>query len=198
MRKDLHTNMADYKAKQLFFESNHFLSQPLQISLIQKDLCGKLNEDEEAKLRMRILELKVELKQQKHPKWCNQPLGKQLCLLHTWKNNKEKLQQRGIWGDDITRELEMQQEKKAHLKILDRAKESNFSFDNWFYPGDPSTVTIEEIQDSQPTLALENSRPTPALENSAPALVLTIEDETDAEDETDETELPPCPVHLMY
>ena len=29
--------MADYKAKKLFFESNEFLSQPLQISLIKKD-----------------------------------------------------------------------------------------------------------------------------------------------------------------
>ena len=38
MRKDLHTNMADYKAKKMFFESNHFLSQPLQTSLTQKDL----------------------------------------------------------------------------------------------------------------------------------------------------------------
>ena len=108
MRKDLHTNMADYKAKKLFFESNHFLSQPLQISLIQKDLCGKLNEDEEAKLRMRNLELKVELKQEKHPELCNQPLGKQLRLLHTWKKNKGKLQQRARWDDVITRETKMQ------------------------------------------------------------------------------------------
>ena len=38
MRKDLHTNMADYNAKKLIFESNQFLSQPLQISLIQKDV----------------------------------------------------------------------------------------------------------------------------------------------------------------
>ena len=107
IREDLHTNMTDYKAKKLFFESNHFLSQPLQISLIQKDLCGKQNEDEEAKLRMRILELKVELKQETHLELCNQPLGKQLCLLHTWKKNKGKLQQRGRWDDDITREVKM-------------------------------------------------------------------------------------------
>ena len=76
----------------------------------------------------------------------------------------------------------MQQENKAHLKISDRAKdiakESNFSFDNWFYPRDPSTVTIAEIPDSHPTLALENPQPTPAL---------PMEDETDAGDETDFT-----------
>ena len=54
---------------------------------------------------------------------------------------------------------------------------------------EPSTVTIEEIQNSQPMLALENS---------APALALTPETETDSDSE-DETnvEPPPCPVHLM-
>ena len=35
-RKELHTNLADCKAKKLFFEYNEFLSQPLQISLIKK------------------------------------------------------------------------------------------------------------------------------------------------------------------
>ena len=50
LRKGLHTDMADYKAKKLFFLSNQFLSQPLQITLLQKDLVCKLNEDEESKL----------------------------------------------------------------------------------------------------------------------------------------------------
>ena len=51
---------------------------------------------------------------------------------------------------------------------------------------EPSTVTIEEIQDSQPMLALANSAP-----------ALTIGAETYSEDETDVEEPPPCPVHLM-
>ena len=63
----LHTNMADHTAKKLFFESNQFLSQPLLISLLQKDICGNLTEDEKSKLGIQVLELKVELKQEKHP-----------------------------------------------------------------------------------------------------------------------------------
>ena len=51
---------------------------------------------------------------------------------------------------------------------------------------EPSTVTIEEIKDSQPMLALENSAP-----------ALKMESETYSEDETDMEEPPPCPVHLM-
>ena len=66
----------------------------------------------------------------------------------------------------------MQAEKKAHLKILDKAKDGNFSFKNWLNPTEPQIT----IQDSQPMLAIENS---------APALALTMEAETDTEDETD-------------
>ena len=84
----------------------------------------------------------------------------------------------------------MQQKEQAHLKILDRAKEGNFSFKDWLNPPEPSTVIIEEIQDSQPILPLENSAQAPAQ---------TVEDETDTETdtETDVEEPPPCPVHLM-
>ena len=96
--------MADHKAKKLFFESNQFL-QPLLISLLQNDLFGKLSRDDEAKLRILILELKVELKQETHPELSKQRLGKQLRFLHYLKNNKELLQQRGIWEDDLTREF---------------------------------------------------------------------------------------------
>ena len=60
MREGLLTEMADYKAKKLFFESNQFLSQPLQITLLQKNLVGKLNEDEESKLGIQVMELKQE------------------------------------------------------------------------------------------------------------------------------------------
>ena len=68
-------------------------------------------------------------------------------------------------------------------------KEGNFSFKDYLYPPEPSTVIIEEIQDSQPMLALENSAQAPAQ---------TVEDETDNETDVDsETEPPPCPVHLM-
>jgi len=112
-------------------------------------------------------------------------MGIQLCWLHNWKKNKDKLQQKGIWEDDITRELVMQEEEKAHLKILEMAKEGKFSFKNWLNPTKPPIA----IQDSQPMLALENS---------APALALTLETETDSDSE-DETnvEPPPCPIHLM-
>ena len=79
--------------------------------------------------------------------------------------------------------------KQAHLEILDRAKEGNVSFKDYLYPPEPSTAIIEEIQDSQPMLALENS---------AQALAQTVEDETDTETDVDsKTEPPPCPVHLM-
>ena len=44
-RNELHTNMADHTAKKLFFESNQFLSQPLLISLLQKDIRGNLTAD---------------------------------------------------------------------------------------------------------------------------------------------------------
>ena len=76
MRKGLHANMADYKAKMIFFESNQFLSQPLQISLIRKDLLGNLNEDEESKLGIQVLELEVRLKQEKKTELGKYPLGR--------------------------------------------------------------------------------------------------------------------------
>ena len=63
-RNELHTNMADHTAKKLFFASNPFLSQPLLISLLQKDICGNLTEDETSKLGIQVLELKVDLKQE--------------------------------------------------------------------------------------------------------------------------------------
>ena len=50
----------------------------------------------------------------------------------------------------------------------------------------PITIRIEEIEDSQPMLALENSTP-----------AIAMEAETYSEDETDVEEPPPCPVHLM-
>ena len=79
--------------------------------------------------------------------------------------------------------------KQAHLEILDRAKEGILSFKDGLCPPEPSTVVIEEIQDSQPMLALENSAQAPAR---------TVEDETDTETDVDsKTETPPCPVHLM-
>ena len=171
-QKELHTNMSDHKAKRLFFESNEFLSQPLQIALIKKDARGTPNEDEKSTLGLQVLQLKAELKQEKHPELSEQPLGRQLCFL----------QQKGIWEDDITRELVMQEEEKAHLKILEMAKEGNFSFKNWLNPTKPPLA----IQDSQPMLALENSAP-----------ALTMEAETYSEDDTDVEDPPDCPVHLM-
>ena len=78
----------------------------------------------------------------------------------------------------------MKEEEEANLKILEMAKEGKFSFKNWLNPTKPPIA----IQDSQPMLALENS---------APALALTLETETDSEDERDVKESPPCPVHLM-
>ena len=80
--------------------------------MIQNDLFGKLNKDDEAKLRILILELKVELKQEKHPELSKQRLGKQLRFLHYLNKNKELLQQRSIWEDDLTREFSMEQEEE--------------------------------------------------------------------------------------
>ena len=189
--------MPDYKAKKLFFESNQFLSQPLQMSLIRKDELGKLNADEESKLRMQVLELKVKLKQEKHPELDKYPMGKQLCFLHYLNKNKERLKEIGVWGDDLTRELEMKQEeefqKQAEEEVQKRLKEGNVGFVCFLKE---STVTVDEIEDSRPTLALsgkEKSQPTLALEDAA--------DDKDSEDETDEDskiEPPPCPVHLMW
>ena len=64
------------------------------------------------------------------------------------------------------------------------AKEGKFSFKNWLNP-------------TKPPIAIQDSQPFVALENSAPALALTLETETDSEDERDVKERPPCPVHLM-
>ena len=104
--------------------------------------------------------------------------------------NKEQMQQKGIWEDDSTRELKMKQEeefqKRAEEKVQKMLKDGNVELLSFLK--EPSTVTIEEIQNSQPMLALENS---------APALALTPETETDSEDERDVKEPPPCPVHLM-
>ena len=93
MRKGLNTNadthVAEYKAKKFFFESNQFLSQPLRTSLIKKDTCGKLNEDEKFELGMQVLKLKFELKQEKHTELNKQSLGKQLSYLHNLKKTKK-------------------------------------------------------------------------------------------------------------
>ena len=101
-------------------------------------------------------------------------------------------QERGIWEDDVTREIEMKQEeefqKQAKEKTQKQLKDGNVNL--FSFLREP-TVTVEEIQDSQPTLALDNS---------APALALTMEAETDdndSEDDTDVEEPPPCPVHMM-
>ena len=99
------------------------------------------------------------------------------------------MQQNSIWEDDSTRELKMKEEeeiqKQTEEKVQKMLKDGNVGmFARW---KEPSTVTIEEIvTDSQQMLALENSTP-----------ALTMEDETDSEDETDVEEPPPCPVHLM-
>ena len=187
-RKGLHTNMSDHKAKKIFFESNEFLMQPLQISLLKKDICGKLTEDEKSKLGLQVLQIKAELKQEKHPELSEKPVGMQLYCLQVLKNNKKRLQERGMWEDDITRELKMKQEeefqKQAEEKFQKLWKDGNNKMIS-FLEG-PSTVTIEEIEDSQPMLALENSTP-----------AITMEAETYSEDETDVEEPPPCPVHLM-
>ena len=187
-RKGLHTNMSDHKAKKIFFESNEFLMQPLQISLLKKDICGKLTEDEKSKLGLQVLQIKAELKQEKHPELSEKPVGMQLYCLQVLKNNKKRLQERGMWEDDSTRELKMKQEgefqKQAEEIFQKLWKDGNNKMIS-FLEG-PSTVTIEEIEDSQPMLALENSTP-----------AITMEAETYSEDETDVEEPPPCPVHLM-
>ena len=75
-------------------------------------------------------------------------------------------------------------QKQAEEKVQKMLKDGNNKMIS-FLEG-PSTVTIEEIEDSQPMLALENSTP-----------AITMEAETYSEDETDVEEPPPCPVHLM-
>ena len=80
-QKGLHTNISDHNAKKVFFESNLFLSQPLQISLIKKDARGTLNEDEKSTLGLQVLQLKAELKQETRPDLNEQALGRQPSLL---------------------------------------------------------------------------------------------------------------------
>ena len=123
-------------------------------------------------------------------------MGKQLCFLHYLNKNKERLKEIGVWEDDLTRELKMKQEKEfqkqAEEEVQKRLKEGNVGF---FCFLKESTVTVEEIEDSRPTLALsgkEKIQPTFAFEAEA--------DDKDSEDETDvdsKIEPPPCPVHLM-
>jgi len=180
-RKGLRIIMSDHKAKKIFFESNRFLSQPLQISLIKKDACGTLNEEEKFDLTMQVMNLKVMLKQEKHPELSKHRLGRQLYILQVMKNNKKRLQQRGMWEDDSTRELKMKQEeefqKQIEEKVQKMLKDGNIEmFPRW----------EELVTDSQQMLALENSTP-----------AITMDDETDSDNETDVEEPPPCPVHLM-
>ena len=182
--------MSDHKAKKLFFDLNQFLSQPLQISLIKPDICGTLTEDDKSKLGIQVLQLKVELKQEKNPELSEQPLGRQLCFLHYMKNNKERLQRKGIWEDDSTRELKKKKQeeefqKQAKEKVQQMLKDWNVELLSFLK--EPSTVTIEEIKDSQPMLALPGPAP-------------TMEVETYSEDDTFDTDVeepPPCPVYLM-
>jgi putative sterol carrier protein len=104
--------------------------------------------------------------------------------------NKDYMQQNGIWEDDITRELKMKEEeeiqKQAEEKVQKMLKDGNVEMFAFLRDKEPSTLTIEEIEDSPPMLALEYSTP-----------ALTMEVETYSEDETDVDEPPPCPVHLM-
>ena len=105
------------------------------------------------------------------------------------------LKESGIWEDDLTRELEMKQEEefqKQSKEEVQKRLEGNVELFSFIKE---STVTVEEIEASRPTLALsgkENSQPTLALEDAA--------DDKDSEDETDvdsKIEPPPCPVHMM-
>ena len=90
----------------------------------------------------------------------------------------------GIWEDDSTREIKMKQEeeflKQANEKVQKQLQDGNVGLFSFLRE---STVTVEEIEDSQPTLALEY-----------------IGDDKNSEDEIEtdtEMEPPPCPVHLM-
>ena len=60
---------------------------------------------------------------------------------------------------------------------------------------EPSTVTIEEIKDSQPMLALKSFGPAPTMEveTYSEAFPMVVDDTLD----TDVEEPPPCPVYLM-
>ena len=90
-RKGLHTEMAEYKTKKLFFESNHFLLEPLQITLLQKDLTGILDTDEKYQLELQVMKLKVKLKQEHHPNLMNQRLGNSYSFFATGIRTKTNL-----------------------------------------------------------------------------------------------------------
>ena len=163
--------------------------------MIKKDACGTLSEDEKSKLRIQVLQLKVELKQEKHLELGEQLLGRQLCVLHYLKNNREWLQERGMWEDDSTRELKMKQEeesqKRSEEKVRKMLNDGNIKLSSFLKePSSNVTVTIEEIKDSQPMLALPGPAPTMEVETYSEAYV---DDTLD----TDVEEPPPCPVHLM-
>ena len=72
-------------------------------------------------------------------------------------------------------------QKRAEEKVQQMLKDGNVEMLAFLRDKEPSTLTIEEIEDSPPMLALEYSTPV----------------ETYSEDETDVDEPPPCPVHLM-
>ena len=204
IRKGLHTNIAEYKAKKLFFESNKFLSQPLQITLICKDSLGKLNEDEQSKLKIQVVKLKATLKQEKHPELHKYALGRQLLFLHNWEKNKEILQEKGMWEDDVTRELEIKQReerlKEAEeivRKHLKEGKVGMLSILSLPQIREKSTVTIEEIHSvTEPMLALQNSAPARTMETETHLPYIVTESDSH-DDDTDVEEPPPCPVHLM-
>ena len=192
-RKGLHTDMAEYKAKKLFFESNQFLLEPLQIKLLQKDLAGCLDTGEKYQLELQVMELKVKLKQERHPNLMNQRLGKQLQLLRNWDKNKDKLKELGVWEDDLTRELEMKQEAEFEKhteekiqKYVKQLKDGTLSLSACFKN---STVTVEEVQDSRP----------PSIPMICDVMVALkdAEYDKDSEDDTDVEEPPPCPVDMM-
>ena len=65
------------------------------------------------------------------------------------KNNKERLQRKGIWEDDATRELKMEQEeafqKQMEAKVKQMLKDGNVEL--FTFLKEPSTVTFA-IQDS--------------------------------------------------
>ena len=198
-RKGLHTDMAEYKAKKLFFESNQFLLEPLQIKLLQKDLAGCLDTGEKYQLEQQVNYLKVKLKQEYHPNLINQRLGKQLQLLRNWDKNKDKFKELGVWQDDLTRELGMKQEAEFEKhteekiqKYVKQLKDGTLSLSACFKN---STVTVEEVQDSRPPsipMICDGMVALPQIEDA--------EYDKDSEDDTDveyDKEPPPCPVDMM-
>ena len=195
-RKGLHTDMAEYKAKKLFFESNQFLLEPLQIKLLQKDLAGCLDTGEKYQLEQQVNDLKVKLKQEYHPNLINQRLGKQLQLLRNWDKNKDKFKELGVWQDDLTRELGMKQEAEFEKhteekiqKYVKQLKDGTLSLSALLKN---STVTVEEVQDSRPPPSLPICDGMVALPQIEDA-----EYDKDSEDDTDVEEPPPCPVDMM-